>query len=429
MARRRRAAPRRWASVDLKGLSLPGERESIEPMAARVAPGDVQQLHRFLSASPWATAPLEAERVRQADRRVGGPDAVLVIDDTALVKQGARSVGGARQYCGQLGKRADRQALVPLTRARHEVPVCVALRLFPPKASVEDEQRRAAAGVPAAIAGGSKGRIALAEIDRRLATGGRFGCVPGDAEDGKAAAFRAGLSARGLLWALGIAPNRKVCPAAVTLSGPTPKRNGRPRKRPVPSPGSVGVAALFETMPEAAFRTVSWRRGTRGPLRAGFAALRIRVADGPAMAGAQHLPGDEVRLVCEHRATGARQHHLSNPPADTSLERLAGLIKARGVCERAHRQMKEQLGLDHLECRSWRAPEPHALPTMPAFLFLQHLRPREKSLRSGRHWPTATAEPARRAPPDRARRHRHHPALPTPPAAHRVLPATRNMAG
>ena len=128
--RLRRQAQRGWAPFYLRGLILPGERKSVEPMAARVAPGDTQQLHHFVSTSPWATAPLKEELVRAADRLVGGPDAVLVVDDTALVKQGRHSVGVKRQYCGQLGKKANCQALVSLTLARAEVPVCVGLQLF-----------------------------------------------------------------------------------------------------------------------------------------------------------------------------------------------------------------------------------------------------------------------------------------------------------
>jgi SRSO17 transposase len=122
LLRLRRQAQRRWAPFYLKGLILPGERKSIEPMAARVAPGDTQQLHHFVSTSPWSTAPLEDELVRAADRLVGGAGAVLVIDDTALVKQGKHSVGVKRQYCGQLGKRANCQALVSLTLARVTLP-------------------------------------------------------------------------------------------------------------------------------------------------------------------------------------------------------------------------------------------------------------------------------------------------------------------
>src|SRR5919107_4902528 len=142
LGRWRRKAQRRWAPVYLKGLILPGERKSVEPMAARVAPADVQQLHHFVSTSPWATAPLEDELVRAADRLVGGADAVLVVDDTALVKQGAHSVGVQRQYCGELGKKANCQALVSLILARGEVPVCVGLRLFLPEKWAGDPERR-----------------------------------------------------------------------------------------------------------------------------------------------------------------------------------------------------------------------------------------------------------------------------------------------
>src|SRR3954470_13803945 len=177
LARVRRKEQRRWAPFYLEGLILPGERKSVEPLAARVAPGDTQQLHHFVSTSPWATAPLEEELVRAADRLVGGPDAVLVVDDTALVKQGRHSVGVKRQYCGQLGKRANCQSLVSLTLARAEGPVGVGLRLFLPEEWCGDAGRRAAAGVPEAVGYRPKWRIALDEIDRVLAAGGRSGCV------------------------------------------------------------------------------------------------------------------------------------------------------------------------------------------------------------------------------------------------------------
>lgn len=239
LQRLRRKVQRRWAPSYLKGLLLPGERNSVEPMAARVAPGDVQQLHHFISVSPWASAPLEDELVRAAERLVGGPDAVLVVDDTALVKQGRHSVGVKRQYCGQLGKKANCQALVSLTLARTGVPVCVGLRLFLPKDWCADAEQLARAGVPEGAKHRPKWRIALDEIDRVLAAGARFGCVLADAEYGKAAEFGAGLSERHLAFAVGIAPTQKVYPADVTLSRPE-KATGRPRKHPVDRPRAPG---------------------------------------------------------------------------------------------------------------------------------------------------------------------------------------------
>jgi hypothetical protein len=133
---------------------------------------------------------VEEELVQAADRLVGGPDAVLVIDDTALVKQGRHSVGVARQYCGQLGKKANYQALVSLTLARRKVPICVGLRLFLPRAWTEDVARRAQAGVPEGIPGRPKWQMDLDELDRVPATGARFGAVLANAEYGKVADFR-----------------------------------------------------------------------------------------------------------------------------------------------------------------------------------------------------------------------------------------------
>jgi SRSO17 transposase len=430
LARLGRKEQRRWAPFYLKGLILPGERKSVEPMAARVAPGDLQQLHHFVAASPWATAPLEDELAKAADRLVGGPDAVLVVDDTALVKQGRRSVGVKRQYCGQLGKRANCQSLVSLTLARAEVPVGVGLRLFLPEDWAADAGRRAAAGVPETVAYRPKWKIALDEIDRVLAAGARFGAVLADPEYGRAAELRAGLAERHLTYAAGIPPVQQVYPAGVTLAFPERKATGRPRKHPVPSVASVAAAELIEARPEA-FRAVSWRTGTKGPLRAEFAAVRVRVADGPAAAGGRHLPGDEAWLVGEHRASGERKYYLSNLPPDASLEVLAALIKARWVCEQLHQQLKDELGLDHFEGRSWRGLHHHALLCLLAFAFLQHLRlGGEKPRRdAGRARAAAAPEPTGGAPAHPGRAHPRPAVLPALPAALRASPPALKVAG
>ena len=143
---------------------------------------------------------------------------MLVVDDTALPKQGELSVGVARQYCGALGKRANCQVLVSLTLARGEVPVPVGLRLFLPEAWAADPDRCARAGVPEehrrALA---KTDLALAEIDRVLAAGARFGRVVADAGYGMSAAFRRGLSERGLAWAVGVPKVQNVYPTTVEL--------------------------------------------------------------------------------------------------------------------------------------------------------------------------------------------------------------------
>ena len=410
-----RAEQRRWAPLYVQGLLLPGERKSVEPMAERVCPGQVQGLHHFVSTSTWPHEQLERVLAEQADQLVGGPDAVLVVDDTALVKQGQHSVGVQRQSCGQLGKRANCQALVSLTLARGEVPVPVALRLFLPERWAEDTSRRERAGVPPEAVFRPKWQVALDEIGRLRAQGVRFGCVLGDAEYGKVALFRHALDEAGLPWALGIAPHQKVFPPEVTTAMPEPtRRGGRPRKHPVPCEPSRPVSSLFADPPDAAFRTLFWRTGTKGPLRAAFSARRVRVADGPEGSGAQHLPGEERWLVCEHRSTGERKFHLASHPATASLEQLAAAIKARWSCEQAHQQLKEELGLDHYEGRSWRGLHHHALLCQMAFAFLQSLRVGGKKARpprSGRTIrPAAQANLAPTAP-----LHRRCPAQPPHP--------------
>ena len=368
-------ARRRMCPLYVAGLIGPGERKSLQPMAARVAPADYDQLHHFVAVGPWDEAPLEAELLVQANRLVGGPDAILVIDDTALLKKGTHSVGVASQYAGVVGKQANCQSLVSLTLAKGEVPIPIVLRLFLPDTWIKDPERLRQAGVPEPFwTERSKPEIALAELRRVMQAGVSFGAVLADAGYGISGPFRQALSALGLLWAVGTVRIQKVYAADVQMITPPPSR-GRPRKTLVPDQEAIAAEAMLAT---ASWRRLTWRRGTKGPLQAKFAAVRVRVADGPAVRlqgrTGQHLPGDEVWLVGEHRSSGERKYYLSNLPPDTALKQLASLIKARWVCEQAHQQLKEELGLDHFEGRSWRGLHRHALLTLIAYLFLQHLR-------------------------------------------------------
>jgi SRSO17 transposase len=129
---------------------------------------------------------------------------------------------------------------------------------------------------------------------------------------------------------------------------------------------------------DATWQNISWRTGTKGKLKARFAAIRVRIADGPPQRirdkGQQHLPGEKVWLIGEHRMSGEKKYYLANLPAKTDLRTLAATIKARWICEQAHQQLKEELGLDHFEGRSWQGLHRHALMTMIAYAFLQHRR-------------------------------------------------------
>src|SRR5215210_2993650 len=364
MARKTR---RTWAPLYLRGLLGPGERKSLQPMAARLKLSGHDQLQHFIASPAWDDGPLWRELASEADRLVGGPDACLILDDTALPKKGTLSVGVARQYCGQLGKKANGQALVSLTLAQGEVPVPVSLRLFLPDEWAADAVRCARAGLPEVNRiVRSKSEIALCEVDRLRAAGVRFGTVLADAGYGTSAVFGHGLDARGLTWAVGIARNQKVYGVDVQLVPPA----GRARN-PVPDQEPRPAEDVLAALP---WRRVTWRQGTKGALTARFAALRVRVGDGPVWGNNRHLPGAEVWLVGEWRASGEHKYYLSNLPAETSLKQLASAIKARWVCEQAHQQLKEELGLDHFEGRSWTGLHRHALMACIAYAYLQHLR-------------------------------------------------------
>src|SRR3954471_23456172 len=397
-----RKTRRRWAPFYLRGLLGPGERKSLQPMAAQLGLGGHDQLQHFIASPAWNDGPLWTVLAQQADRLVGGPQAVLVIDDTVLPKKGTLSVGVARQYCGQLGKRANCRALVALALASQEVPLPVGLRLFLPEEWIKDPQRCAAAGVPQAeIISHSKGEIALAEVDRLRAAGVRFGLVLSDAGYGASAAFRCALDERGLRWAVGIPRNQKVYSPDVQLIPPS-GRQRRPRPDQEPQTAEAVLARHI-------WRRVTWLHVTKGPLAAGFAAVRVRVGDGATWANNRHLPGEEAWLVGEWRSSGERKYYLSNLPLRTSRRALVATIKARWVCEQGHQQLKEELGLDHFEGRSWTGLHRHALMTCLAFAYLQHLRLAEAgSARSGKNV-TPRSGTATIARPAQLASH-HHPA-------------------
>ena len=218
----------------------------------------------------------------------------------------------------------------------------VALRLFLPDSWTGDVSRLKRARVPVEHrTPRSKPEIALAEIDRAMAANMRFGCVLADAGYGLSAPFRQGLTERGLTWAVGIPRHQKVYPVDVKLIWPITKVRGKPRKHHVPDILSIAAEQMLAS---AKWKTVSWRSGTKGRLKARFAALRVRTADGPPQRiwekGQQHLPGDEAWLIGEQRASGEKKYYLANLSAATDLRTLAATIKARWICEQAHQQLK-----------------------------------------------------------------------------------------
>jgi len=405
----------RMCPAYVAGLIGHGDRKSIQPMAARDSGVSYDQLHHFIGNGVWDAAPLEAALLVEADKLVGGDSAWLIIDDTALPKKGRHSVGVAPQYASALGKTANCQSLVSVTLASHEVPVMVGLRLFLPESWTNDRKRMARGGVPKDRQTPlTKPEIAIEEIDRIIASGAHFGCVLADAGYGSSGPFRQALSERSLLWAVGLSRRQNVYPADVTLIFPV-ARTGKRRKYHIPDRPPVSAEAMLAGQK---WRKISWRQGTKGPLACHFAACRVRLADGHKHRmldnRVQCMPGDEVWLVGERRATGEQKYYVSNLPADATVTMLAAAIKARWVCEQAHQQLKEELGLDHFEGRSWTGLRRHTLMTMIAYAFLQSRRLKAAGRKKKSRRTAATTQHAsHQASHPRSPRTASAPAMPT----------------
>jgi SRSO17 transposase len=170
---------------------------------------------------------------------------------------------------------------------------------------------------------------------------------------------------------------------------------------------------------DAKWQSISWRTGTKGKLRARFASVRVadsrRTTAADQGQGQQHLPGDEAWLIGEHRVSGEKKYYLANLPAETDLRTLAATIKARWICEQAHQQVKDELGLDHFEGRSWQGLHRHALMTMIAYAFLQHRRLATARREKKNPRTSASAKLASRAPRYRQPHHSIASAMPVLP--------------
>src|ERR1700691_4586718 len=209
----RHKARARMCPVYVAGLIGAGDRKSVQPMAARDGEVGYDQLHHFIASGVWDAAPLDKALLTEADRMVGGADAWLIVEDTALPKKGEHSVGFWPQYASSLGKTANCQSLVSFSLASREGPVMVGLRVFLPERWTDDPERMARARVPedrrTAL---TKPEIAIEEIDRVIASGARFGCVLADSGYGSSGPFRQALSERGLRWGVGLSRRQTFIP-------------------------------------------------------------------------------------------------------------------------------------------------------------------------------------------------------------------------
>ena len=333
------------------GLLLPGERKSVEPIAAVTAPGRVaaqhQSLLHFVSQGGWSDESVLAkvrEMVLPQIERHGAIEA-WVIDDTGFPKHGKHSVGVSHQYCGQSGKQDNCQVAVSLSLANHHASLPVAYRLYLPNSWSEDKQRRAKAGVPNEIEFKTKLEIARDQIEWACAAGLPRGVVLMDAAYGTDASLRAGVTDLGLQYAVAI----------------------RARTLIAAGKNETSVEALARDLPKAAWKTIAWRQGSAEVLKSRFARVRVR----PSGDGCrQDQPEEWLLIEWPKEEEKPTRFWLSTLDRNIAFDRLVDIAMMRWRIERDYLDLKQEVGLGHFEGRGWLGFHHHATMCIAAYGFL-----------------------------------------------------------
>jgi SRSO17 transposase len=374
------------------GLLLPGERKSIEPLAARLAPHDVrrvhQSLHHFVANAPWSDEAL-LERVRHSVlpmMKRNGPIVAWIVDDTGFPKKGTHSVGVVRQYCGQVGKQENCRIAVSLSLATEQASLPIAWRLYLPETWAQDRKRRKETGIPREVTFATKTAIALQQIRKAVEEEVIPAPVLADAAYGNDSQFREGLTELGLEYVVGVQKSTTVWRPG---EAPRPAKRWKGRGRPPTllrrdkNHRPISVKQLAESLAASAWENVSWRQGTKQRLRSRFAAVRVRVAHRDYWRS--ELPAEEWLLIeWPTEESEPTKYWLATLSADAKLAALVKLAKHRWIIERDYQELKQELGLGHYEGRGWRGFHHHGTLCIAAYGFLVAERSRfSPSARAG----------------------------------------------
>jgi SRSO17 transposase len=360
------------------GLLLSGERKSVEPMAARLAPDNVrrmhQSLHHLVADAPWSDQAIlgQVRSYALSALKSKGPVQAWIVDDTGFPKKGSHSVGVTRQYCGQIGKQDNCRVAVSLSVSTNTASLPIAFRLYLPEVWANDAERREQAGVPEQIRFQTKPEIALDQIRQAVRDEVTLAPVLADAAYGIDSTFRTGLTELGLSYVVGVQSSASVWPPG---KAPLPAKpwsgQGRPprllRRNKDHQPLSVRELAL--SLPLTAWRTITWRAGTRQSLQSRFARLRVRPAHRD-HERAEPYPEEWLLMEWPKGESEPTKYWLSTLPAATSMRELVRMAKHRWIIERDYEELKQELGLGHYEGRGWRGFHHHASLCIAAYGFL-----------------------------------------------------------
>jgi SRSO17 transposase len=319
-----------------------------------------QGLQKFIGQAPWDHKPLIGELARQVGQRLGEPDGVLVFDPSAFVKQGKKSVGVARQWCGRLGKVENCQVGVFLGYVSHTGHALVDSRLYLPKEWTRDRKRMNEAGVPREIRFATRHELALSMLDEH---GGLLPhrWVAGDDEMGRSSWFRQQLRQRGERYLLAVPSNTLVR----DLAAPEPPHSGQGRRRRTPFVrADVWRAALAEDD----WETIDVRDGEKGPLRTQVAWTLVQAKT----EGKVSDVAESLLAFREEQGDGSFKHDylLSNEIARNPPVEMAWVYKAEHRIEECIKQGKSEAGLADYQVRTWEGWQHHVCLSLLATWFL-----------------------------------------------------------
>ena len=355
----------------LRGLLVQAqERGNAENLAEAVEGVSARVLQRFLTEAQWDDQAVTEKLQEYLAPRLADPEAVWIVDGSDFPKQGKKSVGVTRQYCGMLGKVANCQAGIFLAYRSARGRALVDKRLFLPEAWTQDPARCTAAGVPETEQHyRSKTELALLLLQQAKAWGhleARW--VTGDDAFGRAPGFRDGVAAEGWLYLLEVPAYLTVWPREITWEQPPyPGRGRRPLPRPTGSERQ-DLAQRRAALPAAAWREITVGEGAQGPRTYRFAFERVRESR-------EKQPGAELWLIYKENRDGSEPRwFFSNAPPTTPEATLARVAMSRWPIETEFEEAKSLLALDEYEVRSWSGWHHHLTMTMLASTFLLTLQ-------------------------------------------------------
>ena len=373
-----RREQREWSAFYLRGQLADLERKTVEPMVLALHGPDlavVRAGQQFLGDGAWADEPILARHQRLVAESLGEPDGVVIFDGSGFPKQGTHSVGVAPQYCGALGKIANCQQGVFAAYTSRKGHTFLDRRLYMPEDWFDDAHAslRQRYGVPPELRFQTEPQLALEMLRGLVARAAvPFRWVVADEHYGMIPTFLDGVAATGKWYFAEVPASTKVWEGTPRVEPAGVGSRGRPRKHPrvvAGTPSAEEVRQLAARLPARTWRRCTIKEGSKGPIEADFAFVRVTRAR-------RGRPGLAGWLILRRSLTETTEvkYFLSNAPGScpqTTLVRVSGL---RWPVETALEEAKGELGMDHYEVRTWRGWHHHMTQTFLAHHFLVRLR-------------------------------------------------------